>query len=310
MNPFKSTLFFSTLLIGSLGAQEYRGVSEDFKLQLEEPLEQVQDMSKATAPMVKRMSTAFTELNSAIDKVKADPNALNKANFELSFAKFVGNLIRDVDQVVVNQEQMEYAFQDIDSEVRRVILGMNNKMNKTELKALKSMEVTKTLLKDVKNLAREMERKGDKATKDDIRNFKRVERQYKNALRSQNLQENVAKQYSSYLKVLGRTADNIGEGGKSVKDVYGSLGNIRSSLKDLAEARSDMTKISQEMKAGGILKAMKTIKQIQASVDNFNDISEKMLDSMDKFSMIDVEDPSTFEAEASASGDSWKKYLD
>ena len=310
MNPIKSTLLFSTLLAVSLSAQQYRGVSENFDLQIQKPLEEVQSMSRETGPMVERMTESFAKINTALDDVKSNPNNLTKAKFELAYANLIGDLVRDVDEVVVNKEQMQYAFQDIESEVKRVIHGMKNNRQRALDQGLAAKEKTDKQLAIVKEAAREMRKKAANGsmTDADKRSFKNLERNLKNAQRIQKAHDTTALMLGKYLNKLGKMGAEVKDGADSIESVFDSLNGLRDSFKSIAQSRSSIAKIKKSMRDGGVQKALESLKAIEKGLDQFNTISDKINKSMDQIDAIDPENPDSFKDGNADDTASWENY--
>ena len=260
-------------------ANEYIGISENFKLDLSTPLQSVTEMSQAAKPITKRITKGFEELQSTMKAVQGDPNRLNSAKFEKAYANFVSDLIKDVDYMVTNKESIEYAFEEIKSEISRVVLAIDNTKQKDNMKALALEDAVDKAKKIMQDKARELKRK-DKLTPSDKRAIQSLKMAYLQQKKLHEMQLSAVQQSNILQQKLLNRAASLKNGSDLVKNTFQNMQGLRDTLKNIAYMRAKATNIDQEIRNSGIEEAMNTIQDIFNTLGAFNEMSSDIHSTM------------------------------
>ena len=313
----KLTMIFSMAAIcglSSVGHAQVAFESEDLQLDFTEPMQSIKKVAQSATPMAKHLEKGITALNSTIAEVKKDPNKLNKSKFELQFAKHIKTLVNDIDSIIQHQQEIEWAFDDITDEVKRVGKRLDYNNERMKEKVFRQNEKVKTTLKQLKEMARKIEAQGGKkAPAASQREFKRQLRKYKLMQRTLKTQKKVQSQLHKTLAGMGKNGSSIANGAKDLKVWFDSLKDQRDAFLSLAEARKDMAQLSQLMSQGGTKSLIATfdkLKGIQTQLDKFNDTFEKMDDNLDVLQTFNPDDLSLDTEESDGGEEVWKAFLD
>jgi len=307
----KSLLLASCLGVGVV-AGELISPSEDLKLDFSEQKESINKLVQSAKPMAEHLQDGIVVLDKLIKDVKDSPTALNKSRFELSFSKHICTLVNDLDEMIQHREEIEWAFQDIVDEVKRVAKRLDYQNERIKEKLFQSEFKVKDMKKQLQKLARKIEAKGGKdAPQELIREFNNLHRRYKMMNRTCKVQRQVQKQLHNTLGGLGKNGSSIQVGANNIKGWFDNLKNQRDAFLTLAEARKDMTMLTQLMHQGGansIIKTFGKLQGIQKQLDLFNTTFEKMGDNMDVLQTFDPNDL-TIESTSEVKEEVWKEFL-
>ncbi len=305
-----SIVLFTTL---NLGADLLSG-SENLNLDFADAVDSIQKVSQSTEPMAKHLEMGIKDLNKTIDKVKGDPNLLNKSEFELAFAKHVRTLVTDIDSVVSHRQEIEWAFEDISLEVKNVIKRLDHNNEKIKEKISRQAENIDNVRKQLRKMAREIERLGSKASADMKREFKRLHRKFKLLNTTMRTQKTIQKQLHRTLAGLGTNGGSIANGARDLSTWFENLNDQRDAFLSLAETRKDMAALTKLVTSGGANSIMATfskLRGIQGQLSKFNDTFEKMDENLEVLSTFNPDDMSLEVDDGSIeTGEPWKEFLD
>lgn len=301
-NSLKSTVA-ATLLTGivPLTTNAQLSVGEDLNLDFTKEMESIEKINDSAAPMQKHLSKGITELKSLINEVKKNPNALTKAKFELQFAKNIKTLVSDMDEVLDNRQEIQWALNDIGDKVKTVTKRLdynNGKMSEKVSRADEKLTAAKTELLEV---GKKLRRAGKDADRKLVREFKALDRKYKHALRTRETNNKIKKMLHRTLNALSKNGLTFTQSTADMDDWFSNLKDQRDSFLKLAEARNDIQKLNQLMSQGGASSVIETFKklgginkQMGEFLDTF-DAMEKDLDALDSFdaSYVDPNEPET-----------------
>lgn len=296
-NSIKSVCAIA-LLVGAapLTSHAQLSIGEDMNLDFSQEMESIDKINDTAAPMQKHLSKGLTDLRTLISEVKANPNALTKAKFEVQFAKHIKTLVEDMDDVLENRQEIEWALADISSKVKTVTkrLAYNNK--KMAEKVSRAEEKLKVDHDKLLKVAKELKRAGKKADPKLIREFKNLDRQYKHSKRTYDTHLKIKKMLQRTLVALGNNGLRFTQSTQDMDDWFSNLKDQRDSFLKLAEARNDIQKLSQLMSQGGATSVINTFKKL-GSINNqmgqFLDTFDAMEGDLDALNSFDAtyEDP-------------------
>jgi len=286
------------LLAGSVPYVTYAqlSVGEDINLDFSEEMESIDKINDTAAPMQKHLEKGLTDLRSLINDVKANPNALTKAKFEVKFAKHIQTLVTDMDEVLENRQEIQWALADIGGKVKSVTkrLDYNNK------KMAEKVSRADEKLKDTKNklikIAKELKRAGKDADPKLVREFKSLDRKFKHTKRTVDTHKKIKKMLHRTLGALGKNGLQFTQSTKDMDDWFSNLKDQRDSFLTLAEARNDIQKLNQLMTQGGASSVISTFKKlgsINKQMGQFLDTFDAMEGDLDALNSFDAtyEDP-------------------
>ncbi|MEA2011551.1 MAG: hypothetical protein U9O87_00475 [Verrucomicrobiota bacterium] len=287
--------------------------SEELNLDFSEAEDSISKVSQSVKPMAEHLDKGISSLNSLIDKVKADPNLLNKSEFEVGFAKHLNNFVRDIDTILVNKQETEWAFNDIVLEVQRVAKRLDYKNDKMKEKISRRKEIMDKSTKQLKDLARKIER----ASKEDAvklkREFKKLHRKYKMQKMVLKTHAHIQKQLQHTLAGMSKNGSSIARGAEDLATWFDNLKAQRETFIDLAEARKDMAGLTILVTGGGAHSIMNTfskIRGIQSKLGEFNNTFDKMDENLDVLQTFDAGSLSLDAVDEELSDDEpWKEFL-
>ncbi len=306
---------FVTTLLATLPVTHAQGIltgSEELKLDFDDAAETISQISAATNPLAKHLDKGIKALNATLAKVKADPNALNKSEFELAFAGNIGRVIRDMDDVMTIRDQTMWAFEDITQEVVRVAKRLEYNHTHAKERVARKQEALVKLKKEMTELAREIERKGAKASEASKRKFKQLLRRYRMDERTLRNLTAMEKQLNRTLTVLGKNGSCIEQGAKNLASWFDNLKSNRSAFRELAESRKDMANLATMMTAGGsysLFSTFEKLRGIQTKLQAFNTTFDAMGENLDTLQSFDATAMDLAPVEETDNAEPWKQWL-
>jgi uncharacterized protein (DUF1697 family) len=271
-------------------AQAQLSMGEDLNLDFTKELESIQKVNTSAEPMQKHLEKGLTDLRKLISEVKANPNPLTKAKFEVQFAKHIDTLVTDMDDILANRQEIQWALTDIGDKLRSTTKRLKynyDKMDETVSRAKEKMEFAKAKLLKI---AKDLKRSGGKDPKI-IREFKNLERAYKFTKRNYETHDKIRKMLSKTLTALGNNGYRFTQSTEGIDDWFANLKAQRDSFLKLAEARNDIQKLNQLMTQGGATSVLATFKKlgsINKQMDKFLDTFDEMSNDLDALNSFDA----------------------
>jgi len=303
-NSLKTTVAVA-LFAGAVpfAAKAQLSIGEDLNLDFTKEMESIEKINDSAAPMQKHLSKGITELKSLIGDVKENPNALTKAKFELQFAKNIKTLVSDMDEVLDNRQEIQWALTDIGDKVKTVTKRLDYNNGKMSEKVSRADEKLATAKKKLIEVGRKLKRSGKDADPKLVREFKALDRKYKHAVRTRETNNKIKKMLHRTLTALSKNGLTFTQSTADMDDWFSNLKDQRDSFLKLAEARNDIQKLNQLMSQGGTSSVIETFKKlggINKQMGEFLDTFEAMeqdLDALDSFdaSYIDPNETETTE---------------
>mgnify|MGYP000403886475 CR=1 FL=1 len=275
-NKMFSTVVLGGFLATSIQAQGLSSESIDFNMDFKEPMQTVKTMSLSAKPMAKHMTEGMKELKSLMAKVKADPNALNRAKFELGFAKVTQTIVKDIDKLIVHEDDMKFAFEDISAEVSRVQLGFKHKEKDIKLSAAEAVEKETKLKEKVKAEAQRIKDLGEEKTAADERALRRLLGEYKRAKTFSKLKASQQKQYAAYNKRMADLLAKLGGSTGNLDGLYDGLKGTRKALSDIVGLRREMEGINKGIADSKVLETFKQIEKLDENLGQFANLLSEM----------------------------------
>lgn len=274
-------------------------VSEDLNLDFTKEMESIEKINHTATPMHKHLKEGLSELSVLIGAVKENPNQLNKAKFELQFAKSIQTLIQDMDDILENRQEIDWALTDISSKVKTVTKRLDFNNGKTAEEISRVQERLAKEKEMLKKLGREIKRKGDKADPEKKREFSRLYRKYQHGLRAVETHKKIKKMLHRTLVALANNGGRFTQSTRDMDDWFENLKDQRNSFLRLAEARSDIQTLNELLTQGGANSVRNTfvkLRGITSQLAQFSQAFDAMdsdLDALNSFDaqMIDPNDP-------------------
>jgi len=291
-NSLRNVIAVAVLIgVSPFAAHAGLSIGEDLNLDFSKEIQSIEKINDSAAPMQKHLSKGLTELRTLISDVKANPNALSKAKFEVSFATHIQTLVEDMDDVLENRQEIQWALTDIGGKVKTVTkrLAYNNiKMEEKVSRAAEKHEATK---KKLVKMAKDIKRSGKNVDPKIVREFKALDRKYKHSLRTQQANTKIKKMLHRTLTALTKNGLMFTQSTEDMDDWFSNLKDQRDSFLKLAEARNDMQKLNQLMTQGGASSVISTFKKlggINKQMGDFLNAFEAMEGDLDALNSFDA----------------------
>ncbi len=286
--------------------------SEELRLDFDEAMQSINETSMATRPLAKHLDQGIQNLSAAIEKVKADPNALNKSEFELAFAQSVSRVVGDMDEILARRDQTEWAFRDIVDEVVRVAKRLEYNYDKAKERRARHEEELAKMEGELTKLARQIEAKGENAPPEMKQQFRQMLRKFKIQQRTLKNLKSVEGQLGKTLSVLGQNGRSIEEGQRNLQTWFENLSMNRNAFRQLVESRKDMANLAAMMRAGGTQSLMQTfekLRHVQQRLDEFGATFDKMDANLDVLQSFEPGALTIAEPVEMGSDEPWKDWL-
>lgn len=267
--------------------------SQELQLDFSDAQVSIQKMARKLKPMQEKMAAGQVQILAALDEVKQDPNALNKAKFEKALAEHMRPVMKNIDVVLESELEMQCALEDVAVEVKRVALRIRQDMERNSKEMDRTKEDLKKQVKDLQKLAAKVQAEGDNADRNDVLELKKLQQQVSLGEKRLKLQEQVVRQLKGATMALGRSSDNLIAASDNAQIWFENLARNRAAFRDLIRMRMDMANIAS-MGSSGAGKSLKemltalggTMKQIEDVGELLSQMGGTMdsMDSMDLFS--------------------------
>jgi len=292
----RTTLIAIAAGVTPYAMQAQLSIGEDLNLDFSDEMESIDKINDTAAPMQKHLEKGLTDLRTAINDVKENPNPLTKAKFEVKFAKHIQTIVGDMDEVLENRQEIQWALADIGGKVKSVAKRLAYNDKKMAEKVSRADEKLKMNKDELMKVAKELKRAGKKADPELIRKFKTLDRKYKHAKRTVDTHKKIKKMLHRTLAALGNNGLRFTQPTNDMDDWFSTLKDQRDSFLTLAEARNDMQKLNQLMSQGGASSVINTFKKlgnINSQMGQFLDTFDAMEGDLDALNSFDAayEDP-------------------
>ena len=276
--------------------QAQLSIGEDLNLDFSKEMESIDKINDSAAPMQKHLEKGLTNLRSLISDVKANPNPLTKAKFEVQFAKHIETIVGDMDEILENRQEIQWALTDIGGKVKTVTKRLDYNDKKMAEKVSRAEEKLKFDRDKLLEIAKKLKRAGKNADPQLVREFQRLDRKFKHKKRAVDMHSKIKRMLHRTLQALGKNGLRFAQSTNDMDDWFSNLKDQRDSFLTLAEARNDMQKLNQLMSQGGassVINTFKKLGQINSQMGQFLDTFDAMEEDLDALNTFDAayEDP-------------------
>ena len=275
----------------TLSVKAQLSVGEDINLDFSKEMESIDKINDVSKPMQKHLAKSLNSMRTLISDVKANPNPLTKAKFEVAFSNHIKTLVEDMDDILDNRQEIQWALDDISTKVKTVTKRLKYNNDKMDEKISRAKEKLDNEYKALKEVAREVRRAGKKASPDLLRKFKSMDRHYRTSMRNAAMHKRIKTMLHRTLVALSKNGLTFAQSTKDMNDWFASLKDQRDSFLKLAEARNDIQKLSQLMTQGSSSSVMQTFKKlgsINKQMTGFMDTFDAMENDLDTLNSFDA----------------------
>ncbi len=306
-------VFTAILLFAAPGlfGQEIYSASEELNINIEEASDSISKLTSASKPLERTINQDLQKVRDLIRKVEANPNDLNKSEVQLAYAHAFQKVMKDADDILRYREEIEWAVEDINGELRRVGKRLDYNLSKAREKFQRQGAVVADWEKQLKEKAREIERLENRGedTRAIKNEFSRMLRAYKNDQRALNRVEKTEAILSNTLNRFGVGGNSLDNSRLGLESFFHSLEVTRGALIQEAETNRDIAHLVNLQKGGatGLNNVISQIVGLTKLVDEFNGVTDELYDSVEGIMEIDSGDLSEVNT---ADTDAWKQWLE
>lgn len=264
--------------------------SQELKLDFSEAQASIQKMSRKLKPMSEKLSAGSQEMQKALEAVKADPNALNKAKFEKALADHMRPVMKNMDQVLESELEMQCALEDVSAEVKRVALRIRQDMERNRKEEQRIKDELKVQVKELQRLAGQVSAEGASADRDKVRELRRLQQQVSLGEKRLNVQKQVVRQLKGATYSLASSSDNLTAAADNAQIWFENLASNRVAFRDLIRMRMDMANIASMGSAGAGKSLNEMLTALGSTMQQINGVGDLLsqmggtMESMDLFS--------------------------